>query len=692
MRSHAHVQILSRISLGDPTVFRGWVDGVDALVRCAPATGPTSDPRSAFYGGQGLLAPFRPRVHHEALAWARVEPARLLAHGLGPEGPYVALRHLPGLPLSALIGDLSLLPGTIAAVIAGVATELSALHAAGVLHRDLHPGTVLFVDGRARLAGLTDCLLDGVGPPRPGANDARVDLHALGKLARWMLGGRPLKALDSPLAEVVTALLDPLPAHRPASANAVLEALGHASGPPPALAPPHPALAAWMSGAWADRLLAQARVWDVVRRADALDLDRWGLAGLAARLLEGERGTEGWLAISTLCWRMAEHSPEPEREAYRAQATEARRRADAGWHPASRGLATLLERGEDVAALCATHQPELAARRARAADAGGLLALVGWHTKDDALVDEGLAHAPPGDRTAARVAASRQLLQAPLAAPVEAARLAFPRDQLAAVERLCAAGNAEEAAIILTYFADPTATRGRLTLALSIGDRSESIVTARALAARGHWDPTVAATLVAHGGGRDPLRLPARRLLRGLSPANTLPALGVASAAAVRADPDDLLAWSGLLSAHVATGELDAAADALATAHAGPAAWRLFVLELVATGPLGPARAVLLGAVRLFPGDADLVALDTALSLLDGDTAAAWRSATHALAQAPDSPSAWLARGAWALWTGDATLAAHDLRAAHARGAPVGARAALERCLPRSGEGEGAAR
>jgi tetratricopeptide (TPR) repeat protein len=684
VRDHAHVQITARLGDSAP-VYAGWVDGIEAIIRCAPPGGPLGDPRSAFYGGQGLVPPFRPRVHHEALVWARVEPTRLLAHGVGPEGPYVALRRLPGVTLDALGAELPLGIAFVEAVLVQLATELAALHSVGVLHRNLHPGTVLLVDGQARLAGLADALVDGNGPPigRP-ALDARGDLHALGRVARWMLGDRPIALLGRRLGEVLSALLDPAPARRPAAANDVLRALGAPPGPPAALPAPHPALVAWSGATWADRLLAQGRSWEVVRGADEAGLDRWALAALAGRIVLADPGTEGWLALGTLCWMLGETVQGSEREAYRAQAEEARARADAPWHPAARGLEGLLDRGEGVAELCDTGQYERAARWARAAGGGGALAMVGWSARDTDLVEEGLAGADVGDLDAIRVAASRVLVAAPRDVSLGAARVAYPRAQLDAVRGLCTGGAEAEAARLAACFPEPAATRARLVIALYTGERAESLAIARVLAMRSLWDPTVAAALVAHAPEGEPLRVPARRLLAGLARAESLPALGDAAVAGVGADPADPVGWSGLLCARVAAGEVDRAATELEQAggEVGAAAWRLFALELVASGRLDNARAALLGALRRYPADTELAALDAALSLLDGDIAAACRMAEHALAQDPAAPFGWLARAACALWTGDASRARADLAAAARQGAPAPPLAALSACLP----------
>jgi hypothetical protein len=684
VRQHVHVQLTGR-SEDTTGAFDGWVDGVDAIVKCSDRPSPLTDPRSAFYGGQGLLPPFRPLVHHEALVWARVEPGRMLAYGVGSEGPYAALRRLPAVPLSSLRGEVTFGASFIEAVIAHVATELSAMHSAGVVHRDLRPEKVLLVDGRARLAGLDAALLDGCGPPRAGGvGSTATDLAALGALARWMVDDRPVAHFGAPLAAVLAALWSPDPAERPTSANDVLRALGEPEGPPPTLCPPHPALAAWSSAAWADRLIAQGHVWEVVRGADEADLDRWALGAVAGRLLAAPRNTDGWLALGTVCWMLAQRTTGAERDAFRAQAIEANARARAPWHSASRGLTDLLGLGETVSALCETAQFARATRRAHQDGGGGALALVGFCADDPALLEEGLLDAAPEDLDAVRVAASQLLATAPRDAPLSAARLALPRAQLDAVRRLCVMAAESDAIRLAGAYPEPTATRARLTIAHHTGERTEALAIARVLAMSGNWDATVAATLVAHAPDGEPLQVQARRILRGLVRREDPGTLGATSAATTVADPADLVAWSGLVYARVAAGEVDRVVAELD--RAGPAAsagaWRLLVQELIATGALDQARIVILGALRRHPNDAQLATIDAALELLDGDVAAAQLAASHARTQDPRSAFGWLAGAACALWAGDGPAAREALAAAARLGARDPAHRALEDCLP----------
>ncbi|MGE0712743.1 MAG: WD40 repeat domain-containing serine/threonine protein kinase [Planctomycetota bacterium] len=157
------------------------------------------------------------RFGREAELLARVQhPAVLRVHELGrlPQGPYLLTDLVEGEPLDQLVRRSGPLPPAEAARIAReLADGLVALHAAGVLHRDVKPqNVVLRADGRpvlldfglARSADGQRLTLTGeiLGTPAymppeqadgasPETLDGRVDVYALGAMLYFLLGGEP---------------------------------------------------------------------------------------------------------------------------------------------------------------------------------------------------------------------------------------------------------------------------------------------------------------------------------------------------------------------------------------------------------------------------------------------------------------------------------------------------------------------
>lgn len=151
-------------------------------------------------------------------------------------------------------------------VIAAVGSGLAAVHAAGLVHRDVTPGNVLLDHGVPRLtdfgiarsaaATATQTIRGSVGylAPEQARGDAvgpSADLYALGCLAMTLLTGRPPFAADVPVGVVhqhlhqdppdvrerrpdvpaavavtIAAALAKDPAQRPPSASAMVRTLG----------------------------------------------------------------------------------------------------------------------------------------------------------------------------------------------------------------------------------------------------------------------------------------------------------------------------------------------------------------------------------------------------------------------------------------------------------------------------------
>ena len=216
----------------------------------------------------GLTDPeARRRFRHELTALRRVRGPHLvevLDADVEADPPYLVTRFVPGQRLDDLVQRSGPLPpDQLHQLARGLADALTALHAAGVVHRDLTPGSVLLVDGHphvidlglATAADLTVMTRSGqlVGTPgylAPEQVTGRpvgppVDLHAWGATVAFAATGRPpygtgrpeamlyrivhdepdLDGLPAHLEPLVRAAMDPEPDRRP-TAGAVLSRLG----------------------------------------------------------------------------------------------------------------------------------------------------------------------------------------------------------------------------------------------------------------------------------------------------------------------------------------------------------------------------------------------------------------------------------------------------------------------------------
>jgi hypothetical protein len=161
---------------------------------------------------------FRQRFRSESLTAASIEHPRVVTvFGAGElDGLlYVAMRYVPGDDLGRLIAARGPLPpGEAAALIAQVADGLDAVHAAGLVHRDVKPANVIVTDadsgapsgfltdfGLAKAAAATDGLtatgevigsVDYMAPEQIEGRriDARTDVYALGCVLFHAVSGR----------------------------------------------------------------------------------------------------------------------------------------------------------------------------------------------------------------------------------------------------------------------------------------------------------------------------------------------------------------------------------------------------------------------------------------------------------------------------------------------------------------------
>jgi Protein kinase domain/PASTA domain len=153
---------------------------------------------------------FRARFREESRTAASIEHPRVVTvFGAGDHDGliYVAMRYVPGLDLGRLISSRGALPADRAAsLIAQVADGLDAVHAAGLVHRDVKPANVLVAEaqpgedrstayltdfGLAKVAASTSGLtatgevigtVDYMAPEQIEGRrvDARTDVYALG--------------------------------------------------------------------------------------------------------------------------------------------------------------------------------------------------------------------------------------------------------------------------------------------------------------------------------------------------------------------------------------------------------------------------------------------------------------------------------------------------------------------------------
>ncbi|MFC7562721.1 ABC transporter substrate-binding protein [Actinomadura namibiensis] len=217
----------------------------------------------------------RQRFAAELAVTRRVAPfctARVLDADVDGDRPYIVSEYIDGPPLARVLAEHGPRSGAeLDRLAIGTMTALTAIHEAGVAHRDLKPGNVLLaadgprvIDfGIARALDATGTLSStAVGTPAYMAPEqitgARVgpaaDVFAWGTTMVTAATGRPafgqdsipavmhrilhlppdLGALPEPLRSVVAGCLDKDPARRPASQQVLLRLLGLAGSLPPA--------------------------------------------------------------------------------------------------------------------------------------------------------------------------------------------------------------------------------------------------------------------------------------------------------------------------------------------------------------------------------------------------------------------------------------------------------------------------
>jgi serine/threonine protein kinase len=250
-------------------------------------------------GTEGVNA--RRRLAREVETMRRVRSpyvAEVLDADVTGEYPYIVTRYVPGPTLEKLVrsrGPLSA-PG-LRRLAFGMAEALSAIHAAGVVHRDLKPGNVMLADDRpividfgiAQAGDATRLTQTGLVMGTPGYLAPEViegqpsapasDVHSWGATMAFAATGRPpfgggsyetifyrivsgradLDGVPAALVPLIAAALAREPAHRPPAAwlSAQASALDLAAPPPPAPVPVPPVPAAPYSAPKTPRQVAR---------------------------------------------------------------------------------------------------------------------------------------------------------------------------------------------------------------------------------------------------------------------------------------------------------------------------------------------------------------------------------------------------------------------------------------------------
>jgi hypothetical protein len=167
----------------------------------------------ALHPGMAQEENARRRLAREVDTMHRVRSpyvAEVLGADLDGDTPYIVTRYVPGLTLDAVISAGG--PLTCAALgrlAYGLAQALAAVHAAGVVHRDLKPGNVMIADGEpvvidfgiAQLVETTRLTLTGMFMGTPGYLAPEViegkdsgpgsDVHSWGATVAFAATGRP---------------------------------------------------------------------------------------------------------------------------------------------------------------------------------------------------------------------------------------------------------------------------------------------------------------------------------------------------------------------------------------------------------------------------------------------------------------------------------------------------------------------
>src|SRR5258705_221152 len=223
----------------------------------------------------------RRRLAREVETMRRVRSpfvAEVLDTDVSSETPYIVTRYVPGRTLDEVVTQEGPLSGArLIRLAAGLADALAAIHAAGVVHRDLKPGNVMLMNGDpvvidfgiAQALDSTRLTMTGMFMGTPGYLSPEViegqnstsfsDVHAWGATVAFAATGRPpfgtgsyetifyrivngkpdLSGVPAPMAELLAAALRRDPAQRPAAIHLPWPAAPmDFRGPPPRVKSP----------------------------------------------------------------------------------------------------------------------------------------------------------------------------------------------------------------------------------------------------------------------------------------------------------------------------------------------------------------------------------------------------------------------------------------------------------------------